>query len=60
VVVVQRQGELLEVVGALNPVGRLTRCLDGGEEERNQYTDDPDDDQQLDECEARAVASGSS
>ena len=51
VVVVQRQAELLEVVLALGPVGRLADLLDGGQEQADQDRDDRDDDEQLDERE---------
>jgi hypothetical protein len=50
------QPDLLEVVGALDPVGRLPDFLDGGEQQSDQNADDGDDDQQLDERERRATS----
>ena len=50
-VVVQRQADLLEVVRALDPAGRLAGRLDGGQQQGDQHGDDGDDDQQLDQRE---------
>ena len=52
VVIVQRQAELVEVVGALGPVGRLAHLLNRGEQQRDQHRDDGDDHQQLNERES--------
>ncbi len=41
--------ELHQVVDALGSPRGLTRCLDGRQEQRNQYRDDRDHDQQLDQ-----------
>ena len=54
VVVVQRQADLLQVVDALGPPGRLARRLHGGQEQGDQHGDDGDDDQQLDQRESAA------
>ena len=51
VVIVQRQPDLLEVVGALRSPGRLTGRLDGRQEQGDQDRDDGDDHEQLDERE---------
>jgi len=51
VVIMGSQGDLLEVIRALRPPGRLAGGLDGREQERNQHSDDGDDDQQLDQRE---------
>ena len=52
VVVVHGQPDLLEVVGALGPPGRLAGRLHRREQQRDQHGDDGDDDQQLDQREA--------
>ena len=57
VVVVQGEADLLQVVDALRPPGRLARRLDGGQEQGDQHGDDGDDDQQLDQREAAAANS---
>ena len=44
-----RQADLLEVVGALRPAGRLTRRLNRREQQGDQHGDDGDDDQKLDQ-----------
>ena len=49
------QPELLEVVGALGPAGRLARGLHGGQEQGDQHRDDRDDDQELDQRETASV-----
>ena len=51
VIVVHRQAELLEVVHALGPPGRLAGGLDGRQEQGDQDRDDRDDDQELDQRE---------
>src|SRR5262249_2573181 len=51
-VIVAGEGELLEVVGALDAVGSLADLLHGGEEETDQHRDDGNDDEQFDEREA--------
>jgi hypothetical protein len=54
---VHRQTELLEVVAALGTPGGLASGLHGGQEERDQHSDDADDNQKLDQGE-RAPAHG--
>ena len=51
VVGVQRQRQLLEVVGALHPAGCLADLLDGGQQKPDEDGDDGDDHQQLDQRE---------
>ena len=51
-IVVGRQGELLEVVGALHAPGGLAGRLDGGQQQRDQDAGDGDDHQQFDQGEA--------
>jgi hypothetical protein len=46
-VVVQRQADLLEVVGALDPPRGLARRLDGRQEQADQDGDDRDHDQEF-------------
>ena len=53
VMVVQGQAELLEVVGALHPAGRLARRLHRGQQQRDQDADDRDHHQQLDQRKRR-------
>ena len=53
VVVHRRQGDLLEVVGALGTPCRLAGGLHGRQEQRDQDGDDRDDDQQFDQREIR-------
>ena len=43
------QGELLEIVRALRATGRLARSLHRGKQECGQHSNDPDDDEQLDQ-----------
>ena len=52
-VVVQPQADLLEVVGALDAARGLAGRLHGGQQQGDQHRDDGDDDQQLDQREAR-------
>ena len=52
-----RQGQLLQVVGALGTAGRLAGRLDGGQEQRDQDGDDRDDDEQLDQGETGSSVS---
>ena len=47
-----RQADLLEVVRALGPTGRLAGRLDGGQEQGDQDGDDGDHHQQLDQRES--------
>src|SRR5262245_41481356 len=54
VVVVEGQGDLLQVVRGRHPGGGCTDLLDGGEEQADEHRDDGDDDQQLDQREALA------
>jgi hypothetical protein len=55
VVIVQRQTELLEVVGAAHTVGGLADLLDGGQQQANEDGNDGDDDQKLDQRETLAT-----
>ena len=57
-VVVHGQPDLLHVVGALGPPGRLASRLDRRQQERDQYRDDGDDNQQFDQGEAPAKSKG--
>src|SRR5262249_51442816 len=56
VVVVHRQRQLLQVVGALHARGGLADLLYRGEEKTNQDGNNSDDDQQLDQREGHAAA----
>ena len=56
VVVVDRQADLLEVVGALDAAGRLAGRLHGRQEQGDQHGDDRDDHQQLDQRETTTLA----
>ena len=47
VIVVHRQADLLEVVDALGPAGRLAGRLHGRQEQGDQHGDDGDHHQQL-------------
>jgi hypothetical protein len=49
------EGQLLEIVRALNSPRRLARRLDGGQEEADQEAEDGGDDQDLDQCEGAAA-----
>jgi hypothetical protein len=60
VVVVHRQADLLQVVGALHPVGRLPDLLHGRQEQPDQDRDDGDDHQELNERKASATEAGAS
>ena len=51
-VVVHGQAQLLEIVLALGPPGRLAGRLHGRQQKCDENGDDGDDDQQLDQCEA--------
>ena len=57
-VVVHRQADLLEVIGALNAAARLARRLHGRQEQGDQDRDDGDDHQQLDQCESGTIFHG--
>src|SRR5262245_8320613 len=57
-VVVHREADLLEVVLALYPVGRLANLLDGREQQADQDRDDRYDDEQLNEGEGAALQGG--
>jgi hypothetical protein len=46
---VHRQPDLLDVVGALGPSGRLSCRLNRWQQERDQYGNDRDDDKKLDQ-----------
>jgi hypothetical protein len=50
--VVRGQGALLEVVGALNTVGRRAHLLHGRQQQADEHGDDGDHHQQLDQREA--------
>ena len=52
VIIVQRQPDLLQVVGALHPPRGVARRLHRGQEQRDQDPDDRHDRQQLDQGEA--------
>src|SRR5262249_6284951 len=54
VVVVGGQGDLLEVVGTLDPGRGGADLLDGGQQQSHQGGDDGDDDQQFDQGEGAA------
>ena len=56
VVVVHRQPDLLQVVRALHPSGRLAGGLHGGQEQGDQHGDDRDHHQQLDQGEGASGA----
>ena len=56
--VVERQTQLLEVVGTTHPRGRLADLLYGRQEQPDQDRDDGDDDQELDECECTMALHG--
>src|SRR5262249_11703848 len=58
VVVVQSQADLLQVVLALGPVGRLTHLLDGRQQQADEYSNDGDDDEQFNERESVTPESG--
>ena len=60
VIVLQGDADLLEVVAALRPPGRLAGHLHGGQQQRDQHADDGDDDEELDEGESARVMSVSS
>ncbi len=49
VVMVQGQAELLEVILAAGPVGRLADHLHGRDQQADEHAEDGDDHQQLDE-----------
>ncbi len=55
VVIVHGQGDLLEVVHALDPPRRLAGALDGGEQQRDQDRDDRDHHEQFDQREPVAA-----
>ena len=48
------QSNLLEIVNALNPPGRLAGRLHGRQQEGDQHGNDRDDDQELDQGERSA------
>ena len=56
VAVVARQGELLQVVAALDAGGGLAHLLDGRHQQADQNGDDGDHDEQLDQREGGAHA----
>jgi hypothetical protein len=49
---VQAEADLLQVVRTLHPPGRLTRRLDGGQQQGDQDGDDRDHHQEFDERES--------
>jgi hypothetical protein len=56
VVQVERDADLVQVVGAADPAGGGADLLDGGEEQADQDRDDRDHHQQLDQREAVPAA----
>ena len=58
VVIVQRQADLLEVVGALESPCRLAGRLHRGEQQRDQHRDDRDGDQELNQGESTRAKPG--
>jgi hypothetical protein len=50
--IVGREGQLLQIVGALRPTGRFAGRLHGRQQERDQDTDDGDHHQEFDQREA--------
>ena len=52
---VQSEGQLFEIVGALDPPGCLAHRLDRGQEQADEHRDDRDDNQQLDKCKSRSA-----
>ena len=44
--------QLLQVVGATHPVGRLAHLLHGWDKKSDEHGDDGDDNEQFDKCEA--------
>ena len=53
VITVEGDADLLQVVRAAHPPGRLAGRLHGRQEQRDQHADDGDDDQQLDQGESQ-------
>jgi hypothetical protein len=53
---VEAQADLAQVVGALDPVGRIPRFLNSGQEQRQEHTDDGNDNQEFKERETSASA----
>src|SRR5215212_10034564 len=49
-VIVQRDSELPEVIRALRPPSRLARCLDGGQQKRDENANNGDYYQQFNKC----------
>ena len=47
IVIMDREAELLHVVGALDSAGCLAGGLHGGKQQRDQHSDDCDDDEEL-------------
>jgi hypothetical protein len=58
VVVVEPEGQLLEVVLALEPRGGLADLLHGREEQADQDRDDRDDNEQFNQCEPELFGTG--
>ncbi len=56
VVIVERDADLFEIVGALNSPRCFPRDLHRGQEQRDQNRDDRDDDEQFDQCETPATS----
>jgi hypothetical protein len=54
---VRGQPNLLEIIRALRPPGRLAGGLDGGKKKGDQNRDDGDDHEQLDQGKTPAIAS---
>src|SRR5262249_12527580 len=55
VVILERQGKLLEIVGARHSVGGFTHLLYGREQEADQHGDDRDHHQKLDQREPQPL-----
>src|SRR5262245_66388702 len=58
VVAVQRQADLLEVVGTTHPVGGLPNHLDRGKEQADQEGDDRDHHEEFNERERGSLTTG--
>lgn len=59
-IVVQSEADLLQIVGALHPVGCFPYLLDGWEEQADQDGDNRDNDQQFDQGKATSALSNAS
>jgi hypothetical protein len=59
-VIVDRQSDLLEVIGALESIRNRTYFLDGGKKQGDHDSNDRDDHQELDQGEAASWVHGTS